>query len=194
MICKIFREKYKRLLLFLFGIAFISSAYAQSNDIFICKDAFISFFSSAPVENIAAQTNQAVSAINMKTGDVYFKVPMRTFQFKRGLMQQHFNTEYLETDKYPFAIFKGKLSGFTLPVNDGTYPVTVDGQLTIHGVTKEYAVPGTLEVKNGQITAGTSFNISLADHHIKIPAILNHNIAEVLAIKVKAAYSPMNKN
>lgn len=187
-------KKCKGLFLLLCGTFFLLTAKAQSNEIFICKDAFISFFSSAPVENIAAQTDNAVSAINMKTGDVFFKIPMRTFQFKRGLMQQHFNTEYLETDKYPFATFKGKITTLPPSDNDGTYPVTVDGQMTIHGVTKEYAVPGTLEVKNGQLTAISSFNVRLADHHIKIPAILNHNIAEVLAVKVKAVYSLLNKN
>lgn len=194
MIHKISGKKCKSLFLFLSGMVFLLTAKAQSNDIVISKNAFISFFSSAPVEDIAAQTDQAVSAINLKTGDIYFKVPMRTFQFKRGLMQQHFNTEYLETDKYPFAIFKGKMINFAPSHNDGTYPVTVEGQMTIHGVTKEYKVPGTLEVKNGQVTATAAFNVHLEDHHIKIPTILNHNIAEVLAIKVKAVYSPLNKN
>ncbi|MGH2643826.1 MAG: YceI family protein, partial [Chitinophagaceae bacterium] len=79
------------------------------------------------------------------------------------------------------------------PDGDGTFPVTVDGQMTIHGVTKEYKVPGTLEVKNGQVTATATFDVHLADHHIQIPKIVYKNIAEVLAIKVKAVYSPLNQ-
>lgn len=188
-----FKKIIQRLCLILFSLAFLSKASAQSEGIVICKDAFISFFSSAPIEDIAAQTNKAVSAINMKTGDIFFKVPMRTFQFKRALMQEHFNSDYLQTDKFPFATFNGKIENFTPPSGDGTYPVTVDGQMTIRGVTKEYKIPGTLEVRNGQVTATAAFDVRLADHHVPIPKIVYKNIAEVLAIKVKAAYSAMNK-
>lgn len=189
----IFTKTIRKIFLLSGCLAFFSSVQAQSNDIVICKDAFISFFSSAPIENIAAQTNHAVSAINMKTGDVFFKVPMRTFQFKRALMQEHFNADYLETDKFPFATFKGKIENYSRPDGDGTFPVTVEGQLTIHGVTKAYRVPGTLDINNGQVTATAAFNVRLADHQIPIPKIVTENIAEVLAIKVKAVYSPLDK-
>lgn len=193
MIKEVFGKLIKGLSLFLLGTMYMSLTFAQSNNIYICKDAFISFFSPAPIADVAAQTDRAVSAINMKTGDVYFKVPMRTFEFKRGLMQQHFNNDYLQTDKYPFATFEGKIQNFTPPSGDGTFPVTVAGQMTIHGVSKAYTEPGTLELKDGQLTATTAFNISLEDHHIEIPTILNYHVAKVVAVKMKATYTLPDK-
>lgn len=179
----------KRLFL-LIGIVLFCEIQLRAQDIFISRNANISFFSSAPIENITAKTSKAVSAINMQTGTVYFKVPIRTFQFPKSLMQEHFNTDYLESDQYPFAEFKGDILNYKKPEKDGTYPVTVDGKLTIHGVTKEYKEQGELSLQNGKITASTSFKVRLADHNIKIPTIVFKNIAEVVDVKVNAVYDP----
>ncbi|TAM93019.1 MAG: YceI family protein [Chitinophagaceae bacterium] len=173
--------------------AFLFSGIAKAQSIYISKDAQVSFFSSAPIENIEANTNQAVSAINMNTGSVFFKVPIKSFQFERDLMQEHFNSDYLESDKYPYAEFQGKIEPIPSIAKDGTYPVNVAGQLTIHGVTKPYQGPGTIEVKNGQIIAISSFKVKLADHDIKIPRLLLKNIAEVVDVKVNAAYQPQKE-
>ncbi|HEX5555804.1 MAG TPA: YceI family protein [Chitinophagaceae bacterium] len=167
------------------------SGYGQ--DIYVSRDASISFFSSAPIEDIQAKTDKAVSAINLETGAVFFKVPVQSFQFERELMQEHFNSDYLESDKYPYAEFRGKIRDIPALTTDGTYPVTVDGQLTIHGVPKAYQGPGTIEVKDGQITAVATFQVRLADHHIKIPSILSRNIAEVVKVSVDAAYKPQKE-
>ncbi|MGH2642772.1 MAG: YceI family protein [Chitinophagaceae bacterium] len=181
----------KTILVALSVVLFGGIAHAQS--IYISKDARVSFFSSAPIENIEANTNQAVSAINMNTGAVFFKVPIKSFQFERDLMQEHFNSDYLESDKYPYAEFQGKINPIPSIAKDGSYPVNVNGQLTIHGVTKSYQGPGTIEVKNGQIIAISSFKVKLADHNIKIPRLLLKNIAEVVDIKVNADYQPQTE-
>lgn len=173
--------------------AFFYSGIANAQSIYISKDAQVSFFSSAPIENIQANTSQAVSAINMNTGAVFFKVPIKSFQFERDLMQEHFNSDYLESDKYPYAEFQGKINPVPSLAKDGSYPVTVDGQLTIHGVTKPYQGPGTIEVKKGQIVAVSSFKVKLADHDIKIPRLLMRNIAEIVDVKVDAAYQPQKE-
>lgn len=174
-------------------MAFLFSGIANAQSIYISKDARVSFFSSAPIENIEANTNQAVSAINMNTGSVFFKVPIKSFQFERDLMQEHFNSDYLESDKYPYAEFQGKINPIPSIAKDGTYPVIVAGQLTIHGVTKPYQEPGTIKIKNGQIIAISSFKVKLADHNIKIPRLLLKNIAEVVDVKVNAAYQPQKE-
>lgn len=181
----------KTILAALMILCFGELANAQS--IYISKDAQVSFFSSAPIENIEANTNQAVSAINMNTGSVFFKVPIKSFQFERELMQEHFNSDYLESDKYPYAEFQGKINPVPSIAKDGSYPVNVDGQLTIHGVTKPYQGSGTIEVKNGQIIAISSFKVKLADHNIKIPRLLTKNIAEVVDVKVNAGYQPQKE-
>ncbi len=108
-------------------------------------DITISFFSEAPIENIQAESNKAVSALDTETGAIYFKVPIRSFQFEKSLMQEHFNENYLESDKYPYAEFKGKINEKIDLSKAGTYPVTVQGDMTIHNVTRNYQVEGKLQ-------------------------------------------------
>lgn len=160
--------------------------YAQ--DIYSCRNANLSFFSSAPMEDIEAKTDKAVSAINIKTGAVYFKVPVNTFKFRKKLMEEHFNENYLETEKYPYAEFKGKFSNPVDLSKDGTYDVTVEGILSIHGVDKAYKEKGTITVQNGKLTTLSKFNVRLEDHKIKIPTLVIKNIAEVVEVTVNATY------
>jgi polyisoprenoid-binding protein YceI len=180
-------------LLLLLAVEIIFTIQPKAQDVFICRNAAISFFSSAPIEDIAAQTSKAVSAINMQTGSVYFKVPIKTFKFPKSLMQEHFNTDYLESDQYPFAEFKGTILNYKRPGNGETYSVTVEGMLTIHGVTRNYKESGTLSIKDGKVAIVSSFKVRLADHNIKIPTIVFRNIAEVVDVKVNAIYAPQQE-
>ncbi len=127
--------------------------------------------------------------MNIASKEIFFKVEIQSFQFKKSLMQEHFNEDYMESDKYPFAEFRGKLVSAPDLTKDGTYPVTVAGTLNIHNVPKEYQVPGSLIVRGGRVTATADFKVRLADHHIKIPRLLVKNIAEVVDVKVSAAYT-----
>lgn len=176
------------LLVLFFGVTF-----AKAQNIYVCKNAQLSFFSSAPIEDIEAVTSRGVSAMNIKTGDIFVKVGIQSFQFKKSLMQEHFNEDYLESDKYPFAEFKGRVVTDPDFSKEGIYPVTVAGTLTIHNVPKDYSVPGIITVKNGQMTATADFKVRLADHNIKIPRLLTKNIAEVVDVKVSAVYSKDNE-
>ncbi|WP_298736323.1 YceI family protein [uncultured Chitinophaga sp.] len=179
----------KRMLLILGIVLGTVNVFAQ--DIYSCRNASFSFFSSAPMEDIEAKTDKGVSAINLKTGAVYFKVPVNTFQFRKKLMQEHFNENYLETDKYPYAEFKGKVvepDAANLS-KDGTHDVMVEGVLSLHGVDKTYREKGTITVQNGQVISASKFNVKLADHKIKIPTLVIKNIAEVVEVTVKATYA-----
>ncbi|HVB03208.1 MAG TPA: YceI family protein [Chitinophagaceae bacterium] len=167
------------------------AAAGQNKDVWITRNAQLGFFSSGPIENISATSNQAVSAMNIKTGEVFFKVLISTFQFRNSLMQEHFNEDYLQSDKYPYAQFKGTIVDIPDLSKDGTFPVTIQGQLTIHNVTRAYTVKGNLEVKGGKITASTKFDVRLSDHDITIPRLVIENIAEVVQVTVMAIYSPV---
>lgn len=179
----------KQLLSLAVTLLLYSAAGAQ--DVHSCRNASLRFFSSAPLEDIEAKTSQGVSAINTKTMAVYFKVPINTFQFKKQLMQEHFNENYLESDQYPHAEFKGKILEAVDFTKDGSYPVTVEGNLNIHGVNKTYREKGTLTIKGGKINAGAKFNVRVADHKIKIPTLVIKNIAEVVEVSVSADYQPV---
>src|SRR5690606_36927900 len=72
----------------------------------------VTFFSSAPMEDIKATNKRATSLFDAATGSIAFVVPINGFQFRKSLMQQHLNENYLESDKYPNASFEGKVSGY----------------------------------------------------------------------------------
>ncbi|GAA4308269.1 YceI family protein [Compostibacter hankyongensis] len=161
---------------------------ATGQDVFVCKNAQVSFFSSAPIEDIEARTEQGLSALDTSRKTIYFKVPVKSFRFRKQLMQEHFNEDYLESDRYPYAEFNGRFADAENISAEGSHTVTVEGQLSIHGVNKTYRETGTMTVKNGQITIDAAFKVRLTDHKITIPRLLFNNIAEVVAVKVHALY------
>jgi len=108
-------------------------------------------------------------------------------------MQEHFNENYLESDKYPFAEFKGKINESPEFSKDGTYPVTVTGTLNIHGIEKSYTAKGTITTQGTTLTVASTFNVRVADHGIKIPSLVVQNVAEVVAVTVNAVYTPYSK-
>lgn len=176
----------KRILITIFLLELSWVVQAQ---ILKSQDVTLSFFSSAPIEDIKAESKKGVSAVNFETKSIYFKVEIRSFEFPKSLMQEHFNENYLESDKYPFAEFKGNVAGNVDPTKDGVYPVKVQGDLNIHGVTRNYSVDGNFKVERGIITGKSTFKVKLVDHHIKIPSIVIKNIAEIVDVTVVANYN-----
>jgi hypothetical protein len=84
----------------------------------------VSLYSKAPIEDIDALSDKGTSVFNAATGELAFSVPIRSFKFDKALMQEHFNENYMESDKYPQAIFKGKINEKPDVTKDGIYPVT----------------------------------------------------------------------
>ncbi|HTN18686.1 MAG TPA: YceI family protein [Chitinophagaceae bacterium] len=152
---------------------------------FMTRSGKISFFSTTPIENIEAFNNEVAAAVNTASGDVVFQVPIKSFKFEKQLMQEHFNESYMESDKFPKAEFKGKMNpaAFT---KDGTYKTTVNGKLTIHGVTKDVQIPGTVIVKGGELTLNTKFNVAIADYNIQIPSVAKGKVANQIEVTVNS--------
>jgi polyisoprenoid-binding protein YceI len=166
-----------------FSLLLTSTVSAQK---YSSKNGRISFYSETAVEKIEAENTQVNSALDIATGDFVFKTLIRGFEFQKALMQEHFNENYMESDKYPNATFNGKVTNLK-DINlakDGKYNVTVDGDLTMHGVIKKISVKGTMEVKAGSIFADSKFNVLIKDYDIKIPNTVINNISESIEIKV----------
>jgi len=166
------------------------AANRAGQDTYVCKNAVVTLYSKAPIEDIDARSDKGTSVLNTATGDVAFSVPIRSFKFDKALMQEHFNENYMESDKYPQATFKGKLTSKPDLSKDGTYPVTASGVFETHGVRQARTVPGTITVANGAITLNSEFMVACKDHRIDIPKLVFQNIAETIKIKVTAAYMP----
>jgi polyisoprenoid-binding protein YceI len=148
----------------------------------------IAFHSETPMENIDADNSKVTCVLDASTGALEFAVLIKAFEFEKALMQEHFNENYMESNTYPKANFKGKMTGASADdlKKAGTYPVTVEGDLTIHGVTKAVKHPGTITVeKDGTVKATSDFIVKPEDHDIKIPGVVRKNIAEEITVKVR---------
>nr|NQU94358.1 YceI family protein [Bacteroidota bacterium] len=160
---------------------------------YMTKNGHISFFSSMPMEDIEAHNLQVNAALNTQTGDFVFKVLIKSFEFKKALMQEHFNENYMDSHKYPNATFQGKVTnlGEIDFGKDGEYPAQVDGKLTIHGVTQEVKETGVFIIGKGIINSKSIFNLMTADYNIKIPKAVINNIAESIELRVDVKLEPL---
>ena len=147
----------------------------------------VSFYSSAPLEDIEAKTTEAKSIFDASTGEIAFIIPIKSFTFEKALMQEHFNENYLESDKYPNATFTGTLQGFDAN-QSGAQTITAQGQMTIHGITQSLEVEGTIQPKNEGWEMQATFPVEVADYRIKIPKVVFYNIAEVVDVTVHFTY------
>ncbi|MCX6251600.1 MAG: YceI family protein [Bacteroidetes bacterium] len=159
---------------------------------YITKNGNIRFSSDASMEKNESVNQQVYAALNATTGDFVFKVLIKSFQFKNALMQEHFNENYMESDKYPNGTFVGKISNIAdVTLNkDGIYYVKVEGKLTIHGVTKDIQIKGTLEVTGGKVTGKSDFFIQLTDYKITVPNAVVQKLSNTIEITVSV---PMEK-
>ncbi|TAE37046.1 MAG: YceI family protein [Runella slithyformis] len=164
-------------------IATTGAAHAQTPNLYTTNGGQTDFFSETPVENITAINKAGQCIINATTGEVVVRLNIKQFDFPNKLMQEHFNENYLESDKYPTAVFKGKINEKIDVSKDGSYDLTAPGTLTIHGVAKERTLKGKLDVKNGQLTLATDFDVALADHKIDVPKLVFVKIAQVIRVK-----------
>lgn len=164
-----------------------------TQDTYVSKNAKVSLFSKAPLEDIDATSTQGTSVYNAATGDLAFSVPIRSFKFEKSLMQEHFNENYMESDKFPNATFKGKVQEKVDIHKDGSYPVNVSGVLDVHGVKQTRTIKGNITVKGGAVSMASEFMVMCKDHRIDIPQLVFKKIAESIQIKVAADYTPYKK-
>lgn len=147
----------------------------------------IKFYSEAPVENIEAFNQDGQSAINLETGEIVFSIPINSFIFEKSLMQEHFNENYLESEKYPKATFRGVISGFDIK-NTVWQQAFAQGKMILHGIEKDFSCEGKIRIENSQLKIETKFPIQLKDYKIKIPKVVFYNIAEIVDVTVNFDY------
>ncbi len=183
----------KRILIVTAGILFLSLGVQAQR--YITKSGKITFYSDGPLEKIEAVNNKVNAALDSQNGMFVFKVLMKSFVFEKALMQEHFNENYVESDKYPVATFKGKVSNINEVdcATPGTYKVDVSGQLSIHGQTHPVQTTGTFTVYEGGVKGNSQFTIKLADYDIEIPSIVAGKIAEEILITVNIDLKPLKK-
>ncbi|HNS12212.1 MAG TPA: YceI family protein [Bacteroidia bacterium] len=163
------------------------------------KNGKVSFDATSPSspEQITANNDKATSVIDLGSGAIQFAVLMKAFLFEKALMQEHFNENYVESDKFPKSDFKGQITNMK-DVNlekDGVYNVNVKGKLTLHGITKEIETTGTLTVKDKTVVSGKSeFVVQLSDFDIEVPGIVKDKLNKEARISVDLNYEPLKSS
>jgi hypothetical protein len=178
-------------LVFLFLL--LNLAFAANAQKFMTKNGYIGFFSHTSMEDIKGDNNQVVGVLDISTGEMVFQALIKSFHFDRALMEEHFNENYMESDKFPKAVFKGKITNLSAVdfTKNGTYDVTVEGDLTIHDATNKISTKGTIEVVSGGINANSKFNIVPEDYKINIPGVVREKINKNLEVTVTMKYTPL---
>ena len=161
---------------------------------YVCTKGKIHFFSASPLEDIEATSNSAVCVVNTQTKKVYAKIQQNSFVFKDKLMQEHFNENYMESEKFPSAVLDMVITGDIDLTKDGVYDITLHGTLDMHGVKNERDIKGKLTIKNGApVLATAAYEVKLEDHGIKIPKAVTMNIAESVKVDVDFALEKYQK-
>ncbi len=165
---------------------FVGYASVNAQTKYFTKTGHISFYSDTPIEKIEGHNKSSTCVLDMATGKIEFGALIKGFQFEKALMQEHFNENYMESTKFPKAIFKGQIDNYNTidPSKNGKTNVKVSGKLTMHGVTKEVTTDGIITVNNGKVDADAQFNVLVADYNIAIPSLVKDQIAKSVKIKV----------
>jgi len=155
------------------------------SQVYLTRAGFVGFYSKMPLEDIRAENNQVFAAIDPGKKTIAFSLLLKGFVFTKQLMQEHFNENYVESDKYPKASFTGSFAGDVPLDKDGTYKVTVKGSMSLHNVTRPLETPATIEVKAGRIIGQAEFRMKPEDYNISIPSVVRDKIAQEMRVNVR---------
>jgi len=180
---------YASFILFLQLVSLQGLELKSSDAVYISDKSHVRFYSHAPLEDIEATSTKLRAALNLETGILLFIIPINSFEFEKQLMQNHFNDQYLESDKYPEARFEGKFTGAPLELT-GSIEARFEGLLSIHGETRKISGKALLQ-KDGTIIHGKStFRVRLEEYKIKVPRMVIKNIAEEVEVTIQADFIP----
>lgn len=165
-------------------LLFLGVSCTMSAQKYLTKTGFTEFKASVEAfEPVEAENNSTTAILNTENGEVAALMFIKAFRFKVALMEEHFNENYMDSDKYPKATFKGKIVDFDidrLGPEERTY--IVKGTLTIKGKTKELQTQITLKAMDDKVLASSDFSVQPKDFDIKIPGIVKNKIAETVNI------------
>lgn len=182
----LFDTTMKKTLSVLLLCFFITTSFAQKYGV---EKSFVSFYSHATIEDITAKNTKASAIFNAATGDIVFSIPIAEFKFAKPLMKEHFNEKYMDTEKFPKSTFQGKVSGYDAAAT-GIQNANATGKLTIHGVTKDVEIPGTIEKSGDKLLFKSKFIVKLEDYKVDRPQLLWQNIAEQVEVTIDFVFKP----
>lgn len=178
-------------LLLISAILLATTSWSQAQK-YLSRDGHIWFYSSTPVEDIEAHNHLSTAIVDIESGEVIVSVLIKSFEFEKALMQEHFNENYMESDEFPKSTFKGKITNideidFSKP---GTYEAQVSGKLSIHGQDKNIDTKVQIQVTEVGFSVEGTFVVAPEDYAIHIPGIVRNKIAKELDVHIDINFKP----
>ena len=171
--------------LILLTIILISTiSFAQ--DKIITKNGKVTFEASVPAfEEVKAKNEGVTCVINTKTGEIASLILVKGFRFKVALMEEHFNENYIESDKYPKSTFKGKIDNFDFAkLTSDAKDYTVKGKIELHGKSKDISIIVKIKKTNDGVNLVSDFNLNTDDYDIEIPSVVSKKLSKKVAVKI----------
>ena len=167
----------------LFGTLLIS-LIGNAQTKMITKTGKITFEASVPAfEEVKAKNENVTCIINTQTGEIASLVLMKSFGFKVALMEEHFNENYIESDKYPKGTFKGKVENFDISkLTTASKDFTITGKLELHGKSKQISIPAKIKKTKEGIEIISNFELNTDDFNIEIPSVVSKKVAKKVAV------------
>ncbi|GAB4323667.1 MAG: hypothetical protein Kow00127_16330 [Bacteroidales bacterium] len=162
-----------------------------SGSIYRTDSGYVSFVSKAPLEIISAESNQLKGVVDHTGRSFAFRVKVTTLEgFNSPLQREHFNENYLESERFPDATFNGVIIEDAIPGEDWI-TVRARGSFQVHGITRERIIPCKIRIKNGKLQIHSRFTVLLNDHDIPIPKLVSEKIADEIEVTVRGTLTPM---
>lgn len=171
-----------------FLVVFLSfKVISPSSDRYFITSSTVKFVSEAPLEKIVAVSTELKGIIDTETNSFAFSVLNTSFKgFNSPLQEDHFNENYVESDKNPHCTFSGKIIDNVNFDVDGVYVVRAKGILEVRGIGLERIIKSTIEIKSKEVTLTSDFTVLLSDHEIRVPRIVQQKIAPEIKVFLKA--------
>jgi polyisoprenoid-binding protein YceI len=178
--------RHKKIFILLIGLIFLCSTNTKAQ-IYSVKKGSISFTSDGALELIKASSNEVRGIFDVTKKQFAFKIRVSSLNgFNSPLQKEHFDENYLETTKYPFASFEGKIIEDIDLSKDGNVTIRAKGNLLIHGVSQERIIKSIVSVKNNVLSLKSNFSVFLADHNITIPKVVHEKLASEIKVEIIA--------
>ena len=170
----------KKIVILMVALLVGGAAFSQK---MLTREGEIKFDATVPgaLDEVIGNNKTVSSIFDKSTGELVVQAMVKSFKFKSPLMEEHFNENYMESDKLPKSSFKGKVTGYDGKA--GTYDV--EGDLTIHGVTNKVKTKMAVGNDGGKVSISGSFTVKLADYKINVPALAKKTLAETAKISLR---------
>ncbi len=167
-------------------VLLLLTTFSFSQDKIITKNGKITFEASVPAfEEIKAKNEGVTCVINTKSSEIATLAIVKGFRFKVALMEEHFNENYIESDKHPKATFKGKIENFDFAkVTSQAKEYTIKGKLELHGKTKDITITATIKKTNDGTAFVSNFTINTDDFGIQIPSVVSKKVSKKVAVSL----------